>query len=171
MIAKKAALVAKLLAVAGKGIAVGGKTLSFGGARITALTTNLHSTIGDGITHLVQRVALPALPALPVLPAIAAFPIATKRKGPFALDIQYSLNTPMTGPKFGKALILGNRRRRNAEAEALGNAPMSSININQLIQFVQKSNAQQCLARVICELSANPNSLGVDGIRFGTSLL
>lgn len=121
---------------------------------------------------MVQRVALPSLPALPVLPAIAALPIVTKRKGPFALDIQYSLNTPMTGPKFGKALILGNRRRRSAEAEALaGNAPMSSININQLIQFVQKSNAQQCLARVICELSANPNSLGVEGIRFGTSLL
>lgn len=156
--------------MAGKSIAVGGKSLSFGGARITALTTNIQSTIGDGISHLVQRVALPALPALPVLPAIAA-PLIAKRKGPFAFDIQYSLNSPLTGPKFGKALILSNRRRRSPEAEALGNAPMSSININQLIQFVQKSNAQQCLARVICELSANPNVLGVEGIKFGTSLL
>lgn len=166
--AKKAALIAKAMAMAGKGIAVGGKTISLGGARITALTTNLHSTLEDGITNLVQRVSLPALPALPV---IATAPMITKRKGPFALDIQYSLNTPLTGPKFGKALILGNRRRRSAEADALGNAPSSSININQLIQFVQKSNAQQCLARVICELSANPNVLGVEGIKFGTSLL
>lgn len=159
------------MAMAGKGIAVGGKTLSLGGARITALTTNLHSTFEDGITNLVQRVSLPALPALPMIAPLAAVPMITKRKGPFALDIQYSLNTPMTGPKFGKALILGNRRRRSAEADALGNAPTSSININQLIQFVQKSNAQQCLARVICELSANPNVLGVEGIKFGTSLL
>ena len=44
-------------------------------------------------------------------------------------------------------------------------------NPRQLLQLVQAQNAQQCLQKVICELSANPNAHGAEGIRFGRSLL
>ena len=82
--AKKLALLAKGMAIAGKGIAIGGKALKHGGAKITALTTNLHSTIGDGISNVVQSIAVRTLPALPVLPAILPAALPVKAKGPFA---------------------------------------------------------------------------------------
>ena len=76
----------------------------------------------------------------------------------------------MTGPRFGKAYIYGNRKKRQATSDFLA-LPESPQDINKLLQFVKDSNGETCLARVICELSSNPNAHGREGLEFGTTLL
>ena len=44
-------------------------------------------------------------------------------------------------------------------------------NVYQLLQFVKANNAESCLERVICELSASPDLHGQDGVRFGRNLV
>lgn len=50
----------------------------------------------------------------------------------------------------------------------------SSIDVNnvgQLIELVEKNGADECLARVICELTQNGRSHGDAGTKFAQSLL
>ena len=49
--------------------------------------------------------------------------------------------------------------------------PAGKLTLEEMLQFVKQHNAEVCLQRVICELSANSNIYGEDGIRFGTKLL
>lgn len=44
-------------------------------------------------------------------------------------------------------------------------------NVGQLINLVERNKAEECLARVICELSNNPQKHGDEGNRFARSLL
>lgn len=44
-------------------------------------------------------------------------------------------------------------------------------NVGQLLDLVEKNHAEECLARVICELSNNPKAYGESGSRFAQSLL
>lgn len=69
------------------------------------------------------------------------------------------------------ALISLNFLLENVECKTNPEPQGNPQNLNRLLQFVVQHNAQHCLARVICELSANPNRYGQDGLKFGTSLL
>lgn len=44
-------------------------------------------------------------------------------------------------------------------------------NVGQLADLVERNKAEECLARVICELSNNPKSHGEQGTKFAQSLL
>lgn len=44
-------------------------------------------------------------------------------------------------------------------------------NVGQLADLVERNKAEECLTRVICELSNNPKSHGDQGTRFAQSLL
>lgn len=44
-------------------------------------------------------------------------------------------------------------------------------NVSQLLDLVRRNRAEECLARVICELSQNTHSHGEAGNRFAQSLL
>ena len=83
------------------------------------------------------------------------------------------MNGPHTGYKSKKtSFYSSNRRRRDADPEPeAAPEPQQQANAQQLLQLVRSQNAQQCLQKVICELSANPNSHGNEGIRFGRSLM
>lgn len=64
----------------------------------------------------------------------------------------------------------------SSEAQGIrgGGRPISAEaarEIDNLANYVQKNQLQGCLARVICELSANSNALGQEGIKFGSHLL
>lgn len=43
--------------------------------------------------------------------------------------------------------------------------------VNQLVELVERNRAEECLYRVICELSHNPKSHGDAGSKFAQSLL
>lgn len=50
----------------------------------------------------------------------------------------------------------------------------SSVNTNdvgQLADLVARNGAEECLARIICELTQNPRSHGEPGAKFGQSLM
>lgn len=64
------------------------------------------------------------------------------------------------------------RAKREAEADPQQKQKkQDGQKINRLLAFVNQHSAQHCLARVICQLSANPNIFGQQGIQFATSLL
>lgn len=44
-------------------------------------------------------------------------------------------------------------------------------NVGQLVELVARNKAEECLARVICELSHNAKAYGDSGSRFAQSLL
>lgn len=44
-------------------------------------------------------------------------------------------------------------------------------NVGQLVDLVSRNNAEECLARVICELSHNTKAYGDSGSKFAQSLL
>lgn len=48
---------------------------------------------------------------------------------------------------------------------------MDTNNVGQMVDLVERNKADECLARVICELSFNPNSHGENGNKFARSLL
>ena len=154
---KKIALASKGLALAGQGVMLKGRALTAGAAKLAAINSKI---LGLGAAAKAKIVGALTLPKLPVLKK------RVKYYGPSYADFQYALNTPVTGYKYGKASLVGNRKKRDAEEE---NEPRAAI--NELISFVQSRNAQQCLAKVICELSADPNVHGSEGVKFGSSLL
>ena len=44
-------------------------------------------------------------------------------------------------------------------------------NVGQLIDLVERNKADECLARVVCELSHNTKAHGESGVRFAQALL
>jgi len=122
--------------------------------------------------NLISQVTIPTV-QLPQL-SLPSLPMKTSKKGPTSIEYSLIVNGPHTGYKSKKtSFYSSNRRRRDAEAEAEAEAVVDpqATNAQQLLQLVRSQNAQQCLQKVICELSANPNSHGQEGIRFGRSLL
>lgn len=192
LLAAKLALKGKAIGLVGRGVAWKGRALTHVGERIALLSHSIH---GIGAAAKAKLIAAIALPKLPVLA------IKKKYYGPSYFDGKYSLNTPITGYKYGHAFISGNRKKRdteelpeseespeilarqNEEGEPMEGESSEQVEvvetkeakeppkIVELISFVQSRDAQACLKRVICELSADPNIYGMEGIKFGSSLL
>ncbi|CAG2113306.1 unnamed protein product, partial [Medioppia subpectinata] len=154
-------LLGKGVSAAGSLVTKAGDHLKSASHKINGFTTTLHNSIRVPTFSLPQF----SLPSLPVLET-KSYP-----KGPTSVEYSLVMNGPHTGYHSKKGSLYSSanyRRRREAQPDP---APQASANAQQLLQLVRSQNAQQCLQRVICELTANPNSHGNDGVRFGRSLI
>ena len=138
-----------------------GKVLQAKGAKLKAISKGI---IGLGLGIKAKIAAALAAPKLVAPKAKAVkIPVLT---GPKYANVAFQVAHPLTGYRYGQATIGAIRKKRDNEAtEDLKQRP-----VNELITIVQSRNAQQCLAKVICELSADPNFHGDDGVKFGSSL-
>lgn len=161
---KKIALASRGLALAGQGVMLKGRALTAGAAKLAAINARI---LGIGAAAKAKIVGALTLPHL----SLFKRPVYHKKYyGPSYGNLQYALNTPITGYKYGHASLVGNRKKRESEVEdEVEEQPMPAV--NELMSFVHSRNAQQCLAKVICELSADPNLHGSEGVKFGSALL
>lgn len=166
IVAKKIALASKALALAGQAAYLKGRVLSGGAAKLSSAHLKI---IGLGALAKAKIAGAFVLPKLkfPLLKKKAY----TKSYGPSYGYLTYALNTPVTGYKFGKASLVGNRKKRDSEEdEETSSQEQQRPMVHDLITLVNSRNAQQCLAKVICELSANKNQFGPEGVKFSNSL-
>lgn len=88
-----------------------------------------------------------------------------------------SLNTKVYGlvasERIRSSLRSLTRQRRAAAARRPANLqlPSGKMSLDDMLRFVKSHNAEVCLQRVICELSAKSNIYGNEGVQFGTRLL
>lgn len=162
--------------VAGAGLGLVGKGVSAFGSVVTKAGDHIKSASHkiSGFTSTLQnKLTLPTL-SLPQLPALPVLETKSYPKGPTSVEYSLVMNGPHTGYQSKKGSFYSStayRKRREANPEAEPEPQPQAQNAQQLLQLVRSQNAQQCLQRVICELTANPNSHGNDGVRFGRSLI
>ena len=148
------------LALAGKGMIVKGRLLTAKGEKLTAVSAKI-----KGLTAAVKAKLLASL----AVPAVAAAKIprmAYVVAGPKFANLAWNVAHPLTGYRYGTASIGGLRKKREESTDESSDLrPMSD-----LVNIVHSRSAQQCLAKVICELSADPKLHGDEGVKFGTTL-
>ena len=77
----------------------------------------------------------------------------------------------------GSGLVRNLVRRRRATRRPSSNAPANfqfpnrNLSLDEMLGVVRQYNAEECLQRVICQLSAKNNYYGDEGTRFGAKLL
>lgn len=67
-------------------------------------------------------------------------------------------------PKL-KKLKPSNRKPVNSQSST------SKMNLKQLVDFVRNQKAESCLLKMICQLAADANYFGTEGLQFGAKLL
>ena len=162
MLAKKAALLGHGLALVGHGLTLKGRALTATGAKVAAISGKI-----KGLTAAAKAKILAAL----VVPA-AALKVpkyAYLVQGPKFANVAWNVAHPLTGYRYGQATIGGLRKKREDDV-VTSSTEAAQRPVNDLITIVHSRNAQQCLAKVICELSADPNFHGREGVRFGKTL-
>jgi hypothetical protein len=143
-----------------------GRALTAGAAKLASINSKI---LGIGAAAKAKIVGAMTLPALPHI--FKKKPVYKKAYyGPSYANVQYALNTPVTGYKYGQASLVGNRKKRDAEVDE-ETEEQTKPDVNDLMSLVQTNNAQQCLAKVICELSSNPSIHGTEGLKFAAKLL
>jgi len=158
---KKVVLASKGLAVAGSLAHLKGRALHTGAAKLSAAHNHIHGLGAAAKAKLAGALVLPALPSLPIF----SKPAYTK---PSYGLVHVAVNTPITGYRYKQASLVGNRRRRDTQEDVKDEV----VQTNPIVaEFLNSPKAVICLARVICELSANPNVHGSEGVQFGSSLL
>jgi len=85
------------------------------------------------------------------------------KRSPFELPLHSNLE--VEGPQ--PVPSLGRQRRASIHRQT----QQRRKTMEQLQQLATQQNAQQCLQKVICELSADRNAYGREGLRFGRNLL
>lgn len=152
------------MSIVGKGMMLKGRALTAKGAKIAAVAGKIKAVT----TAMKAKIAGAfVVPAIPVIPAV------THKKtkvyvGPQFANLAWNVAHPVTGFRYGTASVGGIRKKRDSET-ARSESPERPM--NELITIVQSRSAQQCLAKVICELSADPNFHGDEGVKFAGTLM
>ncbi|KAI1287703.1 hypothetical protein HDE_09998 [Halotydeus destructor] len=159
-------LAAKGASFAGAALASAGKKLSDASLQVKLAGAAVADQIKTSLTSLPQ-VAMPSFTESIGVPTIPLETLTLLSKGPKELESIVRVNHPLTGERYAKASFMAQRRKRQAPAQG---RRQGAQQVNHLVNFVQSNQMQGCVARIICELSANPNLYGAEGIQFGRSL-
>lgn len=135
-----------------------GRALSAKGAKLASFSAKI-----KGMTAAMKAKIAGAF----VVPAVT-YKAPKLFYGPKFANVAWNLAHPATGFRYGSASMGGIRKKRDSES---ARSEPSERPMNELITIVQSRGAQQCLAKVICELSADPNYHGGEGVKFAGTLI
>jgi hypothetical protein len=130
------------------------------GAKLTGVSAKIKGLKAALVAKIAGSLVIPAVPIV-----AAKAPLY---QGPKFANVAWNMAHPIVGFRYGSASVGGIRKKRDTESEQ--NETSEQRPMNELISIVQSRNAQQCLSKVICELSADPAVHGDEGVKFAGTL-
>lgn len=137
-----------------------GRVLTAKGAKIASISAKIKAAKAAAAAKIAAAFVIPKAAKVA---KVSKVPLLVYG-GPQYANLAWNVAHPLTGYRYGQASFGGIRKKRDSEPQE------SQRPMNELITIVQSRSAQQCLAKVICELSADSNFHGQEGIKFAGTL-